>query len=368
LASSISGDRRQRLINRAGLLTIAVNLTLTLARGIAGFLAGSTAVLADAANSGTDILATLVVIGGSRIAALPPDRNHPYGHEKAEPVAAKLVGIIVTFAGLATGLGALQALRAGGEPVGLAAAVVTGASIVTKEVLARHLTRLGRRLGSQAVLADAANQRTDVMASAAALAGALGGRFGLPLLDPLMGLLVSGLILRMGLGLYWQAVRDLMDRAPDPEAMAAMRQAALRVPGVQMVGELKARVFGPGIYAECKVSVDGNLTVAQGHRIGKQVKAAVMRAVPECRDVLVHVNPYPGLPEEEQDAAQEGFRAVDEVPGAVQEAPRAGGGVPDGAPGGLAAVSGTEAAGNGDWPDPAAGAGASSSPSPSAGD
>lgn len=306
MASSISGDRRQQLINRAGLLTIAVNVNLTVARGIAGFLAGSTAVLADAANSGTDILATLVVIGGSRIAALPPDLNHPYGHEKAEPVAAKFVGIIVTLAGLATAAGAVQALQAGGEPVGLLAALVTVVSIGAKEALARYLTGLGRRLGSQAVLADAANQRTDVMASAAALAGALGGRFGLPLLDPLMGLLVSGLILRMGLGLYWQAVRDLMDRAPDRETMVAMRQAALQVPGVQVVGELKARVFGPGIYAECKVSVDGNLTVAQGHRIGKRVKGAIMRAVPECRNVLVHVNPYPGLPEEEATANESG--------------------------------------------------------------
>lgn len=305
MASSISGDRRRQLINRAGWLTIAVNLSLTVARGIAGFLAGSAAVLADAANSGTDILATLVVLGGSRIAALPPDRNHPYGHEKAEPVAAKLVGMIVIFAGLATGAGALQALRAGGEPVGLLAAVVTGISIAAKEVLARYLTRLGRRLGSQAVLADAANQRTDVLASVAALAGALGGRFGLPLLDPLMGLLVSGLILRMGIGLYWDAVHDLMDRAPDPATMAAMRQAALRVPGVERVGELKARVFGPGIYAECKVSVDGGLTVAEGHRIGKRVKAAIMRAVPGCRDVLVHVNPYPGL-EEEPEAQDDG--------------------------------------------------------------
>lgn len=305
MLSSASEDRRQQLIQRAGLLTIAVNLGLTAARAAAGFLSGSTAVLADAANSGTDVLATLVVMGGSRIAALPPDWNHPYGHEKAEPVAAKLVGMIVAFAGLATAAGAVRALRAGAEPVGLAAAAVTALSIAAKEALARYLTRLGRRLGSQAVLADAANQRTDVLASAAALVGALGGRFGLPLLDPLMGLLVSALILRMGLGLYWQAVRDLMDPAPEPATMAAMRRAALRVPGVREVGELRARVFGPGIYAECKVSVDGGLTVAEGHRIGKRVKEAILQAVPECRDVLVHVNPYPGL-EEEWDAPPHG--------------------------------------------------------------
>ncbi|MBP2019654.1 cation diffusion facilitator family transporter [Symbiobacterium terraclitae] len=306
MGSSMSAEARQRLISRAGALTILVNLTLTVARGAAAFLSGSTAVLADAANSGTDILATLVVLGGSRIAALPPDRNHPYGHEKAEPVAAKFVGIIVTIAGLVTGTGALQALRSGGEPVGAIAAVVTAASIAAKEALARYLARLGRRIGSQAVLADAANQRTDVLASAAALAGALGGRFGLPLLDPVMGLAVSGLILRMGLGLYWQAVRDLMDRAPDPETMALLRAAARSVAGVREVGELKARVFGPAIHVDCKVSVDEDLTVAEGHRIGKRVKAAIMRAVPECRNVLVHVNPYPGIAPDGEDRAGSG--------------------------------------------------------------
>lgn len=299
MASHISSEERQRLINRAGVTTIAVNVTLTLARGVAAYLAGSTAVLADAANSGTDILATLVVLGGSRIAAQPPDRDHPYGHEKAEPVAAKIVGMLVAMTGVVTGVGALGALQAGGAEVGLAAAAVTAVSIVTKEVLSRYLLQLGRCISSQAVQADAANQRTDVLASLAALVGALGGRFGLPILDPAMGLLVSALILRMGLALYWNAVRDLMDRAPDRQTMTALVEAVQSVAGVRTVGELKARVLGPSIHVDCKVSVDGSLTVAEGHRIGKRVKEAILAAVPEARHVLVHINPYPGLDDPE---------------------------------------------------------------------
>lgn len=287
----IDRDDRQRSISRAGLLTIVVNVLLTVARGVAGLLAGSTAVLADAANSGTDILATLVVLGGSRIAALPPDVNHPYGHEKAEPVAAKVVGILVTITGVVTGLGAVRALGGGAEAVGLIAAIVSAGSIVAKEILARHLTRVARQVGSQALLADAANQRTDVLASLAALAGALGGRFGLPILDPAMGLLVAGLIIRMGLGLYWQSVQDLMDRAPEPGTMAALERAVRSVRGVYGIDEIKARVFGPGINVDCKVSVDADLSVAEGHRIGKRVKEAVLAAVPECRNVLIHINP-----------------------------------------------------------------------------
>lgn len=289
--SQLTTEERQRAIHRAGMLTIGLNLALTVARGTAGFLSGSTAVLADAANSGTDILATLVVLGGSRIAAKPPDLDHPYGHEKAEPVAAKIVGILVTLTGVLTGIGAIRALGGGGEEVGAIAAWVTAGSILAKEVLARFLVRLGRRVGSQALLADAANQRTDVLASLAALVGALGGRFGLPILDPAMGLLVAGLILRLGLGLYWQSVRDLMDRAPEPRIMRELEAAIAQTPGVLVVHEVKARIFGPSLYVDCKVGVNAALTVAQGHRIAKRVKESIMAAVPATRDVLVHVNP-----------------------------------------------------------------------------
>lgn len=288
----MSTAQRQRLVNRAGLITIAVNLVLTVARAAAGLASGSSAVLADAANSGTDIFATLVVLGGARIAARPPDPGHPYGHEKAEPMAAKIVGIIVTVAGVATALGALRALHAGGaESVGAIAAWVTGASILVKEGLARHLRAVARRTDNEALLADAANQRTDVLASVAALAGALGARFGLPVLDPAMGLAVAGLILRMGLGLYWRSVSNLMDPAPDGAIMRDLALAAAGVGGVISVDEVKARIFGAGVYVDCKVCVDADLTVEEGHRIAHEVKAAMRGAVNEVRDVLVHVNP-----------------------------------------------------------------------------
>lgn len=287
-----SADERQRLVNRAGLVTIGTNVALTVARAGAALATGSTAVLADSANSGTDILATLVVLGGTRIAARPADPDHPYGHEKAEPVAAKIVGLLVTITGTVTILGALRALREGGpEEIGLVAAWVTGASIIIKELLARYLIGVARTTDNQALRADAANQRTDVLASAAALVGALGGRMGVPALDPAMGLLVAGLILRLGLGLYWRSVNVLMDPAPEPETMAQLERAVAAVPGVVSVDEVKARVFGSGIYVDCKICVDADLTVAEGHQIAHRAKQSVREAVDQVRDVLVHVNP-----------------------------------------------------------------------------
>lgn len=290
--STLKAAEREALVSRAAMITIGINILVTLARALAGWQSGSTAVLADAANSGTDVLATLVVLGGTRIAARPADESHPYGHEKAEPVAAKLVGLLVALTGVATAVAAANALRAGRvEEVGLSAAWVTAGSITVKELLSRHLVRVGRRTGSEALMADAVNQRTDVLSSAAALVGALGGRFGLPALDPAMGLLVAGLILRMGLGLYWRAVTNLMDPAPDPATLTRLQEAAMAVPGVLALDEVRARLFGSGLFVDCKIRVDGRITVTQGHGIAAQVKEAMAQAVPACRGVLVHVNP-----------------------------------------------------------------------------
>jgi cation diffusion facilitator family transporter len=286
---------RTRLLARAGAVTLAVNLVLTAARTAAGFLADSTAVLADAANSGTDIFATLVVLYGTRVAAQPPDEDHPYGHEKAEPVAAKVVALVVLAAGLATGFGALRALRAPGpaEAPGLLAAWVTAGSILAKELLARFLLRRSRQLRSEALAADAANQRTDVLASGAALAGVVGARLGLPALDPLAGLAVAALIVRMGALLYWRAVRNLMDTAPEPAVVDAIRQSAAGVTGVWRLDDLKARVHGNQIYVDLKICVSRLLTVEEGHAIAARVKEAVRERVDEAREVLVHVNPCP---------------------------------------------------------------------------
>lgn len=292
MGGGFTEQERQALTARAGAITIATNLVLTVVRALAALLSGSTAVLADAVNSGTDILATLVVLGGTRIAAIPPDPGHPYGHQKAEPVAAKLVGLIITITGVVTAAGAVRALRGGGaEVVGALAAWVTAGSILAKELLARYLVRVARQVDNQAIMADAANQRTDVLASTAALVGTLGARFGLPALDPAMGILVAGLILRMGLGLYWRSINELMDPSPAPETMVQLEHAVASPEGVLNVDQVKARLFGAKIYVDCKICVDADLTVAEGHQIAGRVKRSVFEAVPAVQDVLVHVNP-----------------------------------------------------------------------------
>lgn len=267
-------------------------MELTVARVLAGFASGSTAVLADAANSTTDILASLVVLGGSQIAARPPDEDHQFGHEKAEAVAAKVVGLLVMGTGVVTAFGAVQGLRGGEfEAVGPAAIWVSLGAVVIKEVLARFLTRVGRQVENEALVADAQNQRGDVFASAAALVGALGGAYGLPILDPVMALVVALLILRMGLMLYIRSVNTLMDPAPPAEVTRRIEQIIEGTEGVRSLDSIRSRQIGGSIYVECKIGVDGHLTVDEGHQIAGRARR-LLREELDVRDAIVHVNPY----------------------------------------------------------------------------
>jgi cation diffusion facilitator family transporter len=292
VSGQLRSAERAALARRASLWTICINLAITVARAMAGYLAGSTAVMADAANSATDIFASLVVLGGSQIAARPPDPEHQFGHEKAEAVAAKVVGLFVTATGFLTGLGAirdLHPLRV--EAIGQAAVWVSIFSIVIKEVLYRFLTSIAGRTGNQAIRADAKNQRVDVFASTAALIGALGGRLGYPVLDPLMAIVVSVIILRMGISLYVGSIQVLMDPAPPTAVMTEIRHVIRQTDGVRAVDSVRARQIGDSIYVDCKIQVDGSLTVEEGHQIAGHVRRLLREQVDGVRDVLVHVNP-----------------------------------------------------------------------------
>jgi cation diffusion facilitator family transporter len=297
VSGNLSPVERAAIARRASLVTIFINIALTVGRVVVGMASGSAAVLADSANSGSDIFASLVVMGGSQIAARPPDIQHQFGHEKAEAVAAKIVGLLVTGTGIGTFVSALAALRGGSyEAVGGAAIWVSLLSILIKEGLARFLTSVGLRTGNQALAADAKNQRVDVFASGAALVGALGSRLGLPILDPLMALVVAILIVRMGISLYVGSVNALMDPAPPASVVAQIEGIVRTAEGVLSLDNLRSRQVGGSIYVECKIGVDGNLTVDEGHQIAGRVRRLLREQV-GVRDALVHVNPHRPPPE-----------------------------------------------------------------------
>lgn len=276
----------------AGALAFATNLILGLVKLWAGRGAGSTALVADAFDTLADGLKGAVVLGGLLIARRPPDHDHPYGHGKAESLAALVVGVLVAGAGVQIGWQALEALRQP-EPlppgaVALAAALL---SVGVKGGLAAVLLRVGRQHRSPALEASGRDARADAVASLGVFAGVLGARLGWPGLDPLVGLVIALLVLRTGVAVTRGAVDELMDRVADPELIHRLTQAARSVGGCLAVEEIHPRAMGPYLVVDLVIGVPAHLTVQEGDRVAHRVEAAIRRGCPEVAQVMVHVNP-----------------------------------------------------------------------------
>lgn len=281
-----------RTTNRVTVLSLVANLLLLGIKLSVGILAKSTAMIADAIHSASDTGATLAVMIGIRVARKPADANHPYGHVKAEPVAAKIVAVILTITGFGLAWESFHILREGRADVpGLSALGVGAVAIVVKIFLYRYVNGIAEKLKSSALAADAANHRSDILSTAAALVGITGARFGYAFLDPLAGIVVGGLIVKMAYEIYRKSVLELMDTAPGDMVIEQINSAALNTPGVITIDNTKARIHGSGILVDMRLCVDGGITVSQGHSIAQHVVENIHSTDSDVKEVLVHVNP-----------------------------------------------------------------------------
>src|SRR5690606_12658926 len=230
------------------------NLALAILKGVVGLFSGSQALIADAVNSASDVAGSLAVLIGLRAARRPPDRDHPYGHGKAESIAAIIVSVLLILVGFEVARGAVETLLFTEGPIpppetyAIWALVV---AIAVKELLFRYSYRLGRQLNSQALIASAWDHRSDVLASGAALVGViaaiLGGTYGIGWLsyaDAAAGLFVSILVLRMGYKIIKESIHNTMDHVLHAEDAEELIRAAQRVKGVITIDDLRAREHG----------------------------------------------------------------------------------------------------------------------------
>jgi cation diffusion facilitator family transporter len=291
-------DERYQQVQFAAWVGIIGNIILALIKGVVGWLAGSRALVADAVHSASDVVGSVAVLIGVRAAKLPPDEDHPYGHGKAESIAAIIVAVLLFIVGFEI---ALSAIKSFNEPIavpGIIAIYAVIFSIVVKELMFRYKYRLGKKYRSEALITDAWHHRSDVFSSIAALLGIgasiLGGYIGIPWLvyaDPLAGIFVAGLILKMAWGLGKQSIHNAMDHVLHDEDTIEMRKTALAVEGVLKIDEFLAREHGHYVIIDIKIAVDPHITVEQGHAIGKKVKEQLVK-IEHVQDVRIHINPY----------------------------------------------------------------------------
>ena len=277
-------------------VSIIVNLILAGFKFTAGILGNSGAMVADAFHSMSDVVTSVAVWIGLKIGAKPADKEHPWGHGKAEAIAAKVVAVILILVGLDLGVNAVVNISQADfrvvKPIAMWAAVI---SIVVKEWNFQYVWRMGKRLNSVSLKADAWHHRSDAISSVAALIGIAFTIYGgakWHFMDHLAALFVAGMIIWVGIKFFRQAAADLMDKCLPEEELAEIREAILEVEGAEDVEVLAARKSGLGILVDVHVEVDPGISVQDGHAIASRVRDRLQKQFSHIVSVLVHIEPY----------------------------------------------------------------------------
>jgi cation diffusion facilitator family transporter len=273
---------------------MALNALLASGKLWAGVAGHSHALIADAVESLADVFSSLVVWRGLVVAAAPADEDHPYGHGKAEPIAAATVSaflLVIAVWICARSAQAASHPHAAPEPFTL---LVLAGAIAIKEGLFRFIRRESLSVGSSAMHADAWHHRSDALTSLAAAIGISIALLGGPryaVADDVAAMLAAGIIAWNGWRLLERAINELMDRSPGTKLADQIHRTAALVPGVECIEKCLVRKMGYHFYVDMHVQVDPQMTVQRSHEIAHAVKDRVRRQFPEVRDVLVHIEP-----------------------------------------------------------------------------
>ncbi|KAK3407386.1 hypothetical protein EUGRSUZ_K03452 [Eucalyptus grandis] len=301
-------------------LGLAADVCLAAGKAVTGYLSGSTAIIADAAHSVSDVVLSGVALWSYKAATVPKDKDHPYGHGKFETLGALGIScmLLATAGGIAWHaldllLGLLSATpeivnhsvlnehvhshHHGGHHHGvdmehpILALSVTIISISTKEGLYWITKRAGERQGSGLMKANAWHHRADAISSVVALLGVGGSILGIKFLDPLAGLVVSGMIFKAGLETGHQSILELVDAAIPAEDLDPIKETILKVEGVKGCHRLRGRRAGSSLYLDVHIEVDPFVSVSAAHGIGETVRHQIHESHPEVTEVFIHIDP-----------------------------------------------------------------------------
>lgn len=289
-----SQDRDKRFSMADRIITIGfwVNAALMVMKLLAGYFGNSEAVFADGMESACDFVAIIATLIALKMGRKSVDDDHPYGHGKAECIAAIFVSLIIFAAGVGILYKAIVTFVGGNYPEPQLIAVGAAfATILTKEILFHYTRRVAALLESPAVDAIARDHRKDALTSIATLIGVTGAYFGIVFLDPLAAALTALFIFYIGVTTFKKAGHDLMDGQPPRELLTQISAAAEEVPGVDHVHEIRGRRSGQYLIIDLKLEMDPEMTVKQSHKIATDVKLLIFNRFSNVGDIMIHINP-----------------------------------------------------------------------------
>ena len=283
----VSEDEFQRVANKVSFVTIIGNILLSVMKLIAGFVAHSNAMISDAIHSASDVFSTFVVIIGIKLASKKADKEHPYGHERLECVAAIVLSMVLFITGLGIGATALKNITSGDynniAVPGILALIAAIISIISKEAMYWY-TRYNAKK-------DAWHHRSDAFSSIGALIGIAGARLGFPIMDSIASLIIFVFIIKAAYDIFKDAIDKMVDHACDDDTVNQIRECVMKHEDVLGIDMLQTRIFGNKIYVDLEIATDGSYTLSKAHTIAESVHDDIEKSFPKVKHIMVHVNP-----------------------------------------------------------------------------
>lgn len=294
-ASAVSEDGFKKVANKVSFITIVQNVLLSVFKLFAGIFAHSNAMISDAIHSASDVFSTIIVIIGVKLASKKSDKEHPYGHERLECVAAIVLSIVLLYTGIKIGSQAVKDIIGGNyqslQKPGVLALVAAVVSIVTKEIMYWYTRHYAKKIDSSALMADAWHHRSDALSSVGALVGIGGAMMGFPVMDSIASIVIFVFIAKAAYDIFKDAMDKMVDHSCDDETEKEMRDFVLAQKEVLSVDLLHTRIFGNKIYVDVEIGVNGSYTLRQAHEIAEEVHEGIEKNFPKVKHVMVHVNP-----------------------------------------------------------------------------
>lgn len=285
-------EPREHLIRRTTVVTVVANLVLSAVKIAAGVLSHSGAIIADGIHSLSDVLTTVVAYIGMKISIRKADANHPYGHERFEPAASKLLAVILILTAAAIIYRGYRDLRYVDVVVTSNLAIYAAIlSIVVKEWMYHYTIKAAKAMRSNAFKADAWHHRTDALSSVGALIGVGGARLGYGFMEPIATIVIGILIVKVGVDIYLVSLKEMTDTAADTETVRQIETIVGAVAGIERVDLIRTRQHGSRVYVDIEIAVDGGMTLYAAHAIAQEVHDRLEHEIETIKHCMVHVNP-----------------------------------------------------------------------------
>ena len=277
---------------KVSVVTIISNMALTLLKLVAGIIGSSASMISDAIHSASDVFSTIIVMIGIHIASKKSDRNHPYGHERFESLAAIVLAIILAIVGVKIGLNGIQNIAENNIKVpSIIALIAAFISILVKEWMYRYTKKVATKINSTALLADAWHHRSDALSSIGAFIGILGSLLGLKFFDLLASIIIALFIIKVAYDILKDSLDKMLDTACSEEVENRIKEIVFENKKVLSIDDLKTRLFGSKMYVDLEIGVDSKMTLIEAHTVAEDIHDRVEKEFTHCKHCMVHVNP-----------------------------------------------------------------------------